>query len=116
VASVDQLSAAGDTALYDALLHTIDELGQSADNSRIRAIVLLSDGQDTASTARIGDVVRRLQEVRNSKTPILVIPIAYGADADINALNAIARASDTKVQSGDAENIQKVLDVISSYF
>lgn len=116
VASVDLLSAAGDTALYDALLHTIDELGESADNSRIRAIVLLSDGQDTSSAARIGDVVRRLQEVRNSKTPILVIPIAYGADADINALNAIARASDTKVQSGDAENIQKVLDVISSYF
>jgi Ca-activated chloride channel family protein len=116
VGAVDQLVATGDTALYDALLHTIDELGQSGDNSRIRAIVLLSDGQDTASQARVNDVVRKLQEVRNSKTPILVIPIAYGADADINSLNAIARASDTKVQSGDAENIQKLLDVISSYF
>jgi Ca-activated chloride channel homolog len=113
---VGRLRAMGDTALYDALLHTIDELGQSSDNSRIRAIVLLSDGQDTSSNAVVNDVVRRIQSMRNSKTPVLVIPIAYGADADINALNAIARASDTKVQSGDADNIQKVLDLISSYF
>jgi Ca-activated chloride channel homolog len=113
---VEQLQARGDTALYDALLKTIDEFTAAGDNSRIRAIVLLSDGQDTASIARVGDVVQRLQEVRNSKTPILVIPIAYGADADINALNAIARASDTKVQPSDEKNIQKLLDVIGSYF
>lgn len=114
--AVEQLEARGDTALYDALLQTIEEFTQAGDNSRIRAIVLLSDGQDTASQARVNDVVKRLQAVRNSKTPILVIPIAYGADADINALNAIARASDTKVQSGDEKNIQRLLDVIGSYF
>lgn len=116
LSGVDQLRATGDTALYDALIHTIDEMGQSADNSRIRAIILLSDGQDTSSVAVVNDVVRKLQAVRNSKTPVLVIPIAYGADADINALNAIARASDTKVQSGDSENIKNLLNVISSYF
>ena len=116
LSGVDQLRATGDTALYDALIHTIDEMGQSADNSRIRAIILLSDGQDTSSVAVVNDVVRKLQAVRNSKTPVLVIPIAYGADADINALNAIARASDTKVQSGDSENIRNLLNVISSYF
>ena len=116
LAGVDQLRASGDTALYDALLQTIDDFGKSGDGSRIRAIVLLSDGQDTSSNAHVNDIVMKLQAVRNSRTPILVIPSAYGSDADINALNAIARASDTKVQSGDAENIRNLLSVISSYF
>jgi hypothetical protein len=47
---------------------------------------------------------------------VVVIPVAYGGDADINALNSIARASATRVQSGDPENIQQVLQIISSYF
>jgi hypothetical protein len=42
--------------------------------------------------------------------------VAYGRDADISALNAIARASDTKVQSGDPATIKRLLDVIGSYF
>ncbi len=116
ISQVDTLQARGDTSLYDALITTIDEFAKASDNSRIRAIIVLSDGQDTSSAARVNDVVRRLQEVRNSKSPILVIPIAYGGDADINALNSIARASDTKVQSGDEKNIKSLLDVISSYF
>jgi hypothetical protein len=34
----------------------------------------------------------------------------------VNALNAIARASATRVQSGDAASIANVLQIISSYF
>ena len=45
-----------------------------------------------------------------------MIPVAYGKDADINVLNAIARASDTKMQSGDANTIKRLLEVIGSYF
>jgi Ca-activated chloride channel homolog len=113
---VDLLEARGATAMYDALAATIDQFATRPDNSRIRAIILLSDGQDTDSRTSINDVVAKLKEVRNSKSPILVIPVAYGADADINALNAIARASDTTVQPGTADNIQRLLDVIGSYF
>jgi Ca-activated chloride channel homolog len=113
---VDQLQARGDTAMYAALLKTIDEMSQNPDSSRIRAIVLLSDGKNTVDNATLRDVTDKIQTVRNTKSPILVIPVAYGGDADINALNAIARASDTKVQSSDAQGIKRLLDVISSYF
>jgi Ca-activated chloride channel family protein len=113
---VDLLKARGDTAMYAALLQTIDEMSKSPDSARIRAIVLLSDGKNTVDNASLRDVTDKIQSVRNTKSPILVIPVAYGADADINALNAIARASDTKVQSSDAQGIKKLLDVISSYF
>lgn len=114
--AIDRLEARGNTSLYDAVIASVEKLRDASDPERIQAIVLLSDGQDTSSQRALNDVVRLLQEVRNSRTPILVIPVAYGRDADINALNAIARASDTKVQSGDAKTIKGLLDVIGSYF
>jgi Ca-activated chloride channel family protein len=116
LSEVDVLEARGNTSMYDAVIAAVDELQKTSDPSRIQAIVLLSDGQDTSSQQNLNDVVRVLSEARNSKTPILVIPVAYGRDADISALNSIARASDTKVQSSDPQNIKSLLDVIGSYF
>ncbi len=113
---VSMLSARGNTALYDALIKSVGQLTANDDASRIKAIVLLSDGQDTASQASLNDAVRAISDARNSRTPVLVIPVAYGSDADINALSNIARASDTRVQSGDPQNIKRLLDIICSYF
>lgn len=115
-AAIDQVNAGGDTALYDAIAESIDLVNQTGDGDRIRAIVVLSDGQDTASQRALNEVVSLIGEARGGRNPILVIPVAYGGDADINALNSIARASSTKVQSGDPETIQKLFEVISSYF
>ena len=122
-AQIDQHIAAmnvnGSTALYDALIASIDKL-QALETpegeDRIRAIVLLSDGDDTASTASLNDVLAKISAARTGRNPILVIPVAYGGDADISALNSIAQASATKVQSGDPKDIQKLLEIISSYF
>jgi Ca-activated chloride channel family protein len=113
------LEADGGTALYDTLIQTIDALlgTETAEGEdRIRAIVVLSDGQDTVSVASLNDVLAKINEGRSGRNPILIIPVAYGSDADIAALNSIARASATKVQSGDPDNISKLLEVISSYF
>lgn len=114
--AISGLIADGDTALYDAVIAAVDLLGQDQSSDRIRAIVLLSDGQDTASVRTLNDMTNAIAGQRGGKNPILIIPVAYGSDADINALNAIARSSSTRVQSGDPSSIQKVLEIISSYF
>jgi Ca-activated chloride channel family protein len=116
--SVGGLQADGDTALYDTLLSAIDHMRDTSEEGedRIKAIVLLSDGKDTVSEASLNDVINRLEEARTGRNPVLVIPVAYGSDADIAALNSIARASATKVQSGAPEDILQVLEIISSYF
>ncbi len=116
--SIGELYADGDTALYDSIIAAVDQvqsIGEEGDD-RIRAIIVLSDGQDTASRASLNDVVAKVQSARSGRNPVLVIPVAYGSDADISALNAIARASATKVQSGNPEDIQSLLDLLSSYF
>ncbi len=114
--AIQSLRAEGDTALFDAIIQAVTGLSQDVESDRIRAIVLLSDGQDTASRQSLNEMVNAIQAGREGKNPILIIPVAYGSDADINSLNAVARASSTKVQSGDPANILKVLEIISSYF
>jgi Ca-activated chloride channel family protein len=115
---ITNLVADGDTSLYDSIRQSIEILKSSTDQQgdRIQSIVVLSDGQDTSSLGSLQQTVELITAGRQDRNPIIVIPVAYGADADINALNAIARASATKVQSGDPANIQKVLELISSYF
>lgn len=115
---IDGLQASGDTSLYDAILQSMELLkaGRGTADDRIQAIVVLSDGQDTSSLTALQAVVEQIKTNKEDRNPVIVIPVAYGGDADINALNGIARASATRVQSGDPENIQKVLEIISSYF
>ena len=119
-ANLAAMNATGNTALYDTLIATLKEMQTAAPTDqgedRIRAIILLSDGQDTSSKASLNEVLTQIGQARTGRNPILIIPVAYGSDADIAALNSIAQASATKVQSGDPKDIQKLLEIISSYF
>ncbi len=115
---IGQIQAQGDTSLYDAIVQSIALLKQARDakDDRIQAIVVLSDGQDTSSVTALQSVIELIKTNKEDRNPVIVIPVAYGGDADINALNGIARASATRVQSGDPANITKVLEIIGSYF
>ncbi|PJF21014.1 MAG: hypothetical protein CUN56_13245, partial [Phototrophicales bacterium] len=105
------------TELYAAIVEIVGLMNQAEDDDRIRAVVLLSDGADTGERGvTLNDAVNIITASRDSLNPVIVIPVAYGGDADIRALNSIARASNTRVQSGDPANIQAVLQIISSYF
>jgi Ca-activated chloride channel family protein len=115
---INGLTIQGNTSMYDAIEQAVEILKNSrgAEDDRIQSIVLLSDGQDTNSQASLQQVVQLLTATREDRNPIIVIPIAYGSDADIHALNTIARASATRIQSSDPADIQRVLELISSYF
>lgn len=114
---IQSLGANGGTELYGAVQNVVGELTASEDTDRIRAVVLLSDGEDTGNEGvTLNDATQAITASRDALNPVIVIPVAYGSNADINALNSIARASNTRVQSGDPNNISAVLDIISSYF
>lgn len=113
---IENLRADGGTALYSALADTVDKLNTEDEQERIRALVLLSDGADTASSDTLNDAVTSIQASRDALNPVIVVPVAYGQNADIATLNSIARASSTSVQAGDPNNILRVLEIISSYF
>lgn len=115
--TINGLRAEGGTELFAAVRDVVNELNDEDDQDRIRAVVLLSDGADTGDEGvTLIEAVQAIEASRNSLNPIIVIPVAYGSDADVSALNSIARASSTRVQSGDPQSILGVLQIISSYF
>jgi Ca-activated chloride channel homolog len=117
ISNIRGLRAEGGTELFDALRQTVEFMNQQTDEDRIRAVVLLSDGADTGDHGvTLNDALRAISASRETLNPVIVVPVAYGADADINALSSIARSSNTRVQSGDPQNILSVLEIISSYF
>ncbi|MCU0474743.1 MAG: VWA domain-containing protein [Anaerolineae bacterium] len=121
--AVSRLRTEGGTSLYWALEQAIALMNETEDEDRIRAIVVLSDGRDNsnqdesrANDVTLNEVTAAVLATRESRNPIIIIPVAYGSDADTQSLNAIARASATQVTSGDPGNILNVLNIISSYF
>jgi Ca-activated chloride channel family protein len=111
------LRADGGTELFMAIQETVKTMNDSDDSDRIRAVVILSDGEDTGERGvTLNDAVNTINAGRDALNPVIVVPVAYGSDADINALNTIARSSSTRVVAGDPENIQSVLEIISSFF
>ncbi len=113
------LRADGETELYGAIIESVEMMEELEEENRIRAIVVLSDGeQNSDSGLSLRDATTAIETSYNDLNPIIVIPVAYGdPNPDLlRVLDRIAAASNTTRQSGDPSNIQKVLEIISSYF
>jgi Ca-activated chloride channel homolog len=115
---VDQLIADGGTAVFDATINGFDRVRRLSDKSRINAVVVLTDGEDTDSTAGPDDVVAHVRAQGDSSQQVRVFTIAYsaGAEGAAQALDSIAKASGGQPYKGDTEDIESVYKSISSFF
>jgi Ca-activated chloride channel family protein len=115
---VSRLIADGGTAIYDATAHGVAEVKKLADTSRINAVVLLTDGEDTDSAKSPDALVRELDAQGDSTRRIRVFTIAYsaGAAGAAQKLAQIAAASGGKAYKGDTDDIESVYRSISSFF
>jgi Ca-activated chloride channel homolog len=113
---IGSLRPEGGTALYDGVIGVVDVMNDITEENRIRAVIILSDGEDTASSQTLDTAIQSIEASYDSINPVIVIPVAYGSNADIRSLDRIATASNTTRQSGDAQSIQKVLEILSSFF
>jgi Ca-activated chloride channel homolog len=111
--AIRAMRAEGKTAVFDAVelaRQTLEELPPAPDD-RIRAIVLLSDGADNASSVSLERLRSDFDEVG-----ISIFPVAYGENADLTILEAIADFSRTIVVVGDTGDINKIFENLSRYF
>ncbi len=115
---VSGLVADGGTAIYDATAHAFGQVARLSDSSRINAVVLLTDGEDTDSAIDADEVVRRLAAQGDSARRVRVFTIAYsaGAAGAAASLERIAEASGGKAYAGDTDDIEAVYRSISSFF
>ena len=114
LATVDKLFAGGGTALYDAVLEAQKDFADST-GDRIAALIVLSDGEDTESKAKLDDVLASATGgVERGGTRIFTV--AYGSGAKKDVLKRIAEVSRGKLFSGDAASIHAVFRDISTFF
>jgi Ca-activated chloride channel family protein len=116
-ARVHELVASGSTSLYDATSSAWSSIDALRDESRINAVVLLSDGADTSSNGNLESLLRTLRARTGSEgRQVRIFTIAYGKDASSDVLDKIAAASGGKAYTGDPKTISSVYLQISSFF
>ncbi|MBV8115324.1 MAG: VWA domain-containing protein [Silvibacterium sp.] len=112
--AIDSLFPGGGTALYDAIDTAYQHLEQRpADH--IRAIVVLTDGEDNKSALHLNELLPRIRADAETHT-IRIYTIAYGSDARRDVLEQIATATQGKSYTGDPKNIVEVFRDISTFF
>jgi tight adherence protein C len=87
IASTNAAVASGNTAIFDAVATAVDVLGTLPSQTR-RAIVLLTDGQDTSSRLSLAAATERL---RGQSYPLYVIGLGNSLDGPV--LQALADGS-----------------------
>lgn len=112
------------TPLYAVTGDAFGDMVTQYDPTKINAVVLLTDGKnddgdasdDRQQFSALLEKLRRGTEGENAKS-VRVFPIAYGSDADLDALTEIAEA--TNAAAYDASNpatITKVFTAVVSNF
>jgi Ca-activated chloride channel family protein len=115
--AVDDLFPDGETAVYDATARGYGSIARLRDDSRINAVVVLTDGEDNQSRLSDRELVRLLaRQSRSEGLAVRVYTIAYGSQANKEVLAAIATASGGKPFVGGTKEIEAVYRSISSFF
>ncbi len=116
VSQIDSLFAEGGTALYDSIDSAYQQLASvGPGGSKIQAIVVLTDGEDTESRMKLEELMQRIHYNGETRA-IHIFTIAYGKDARKDILQGIADATQAKFYQGTPQNIVEVFRDISTFF
>jgi Mg-chelatase subunit ChlD len=105
------LNPDGGTALLDAVDLGIDTLENFGNRAHIWAIVAFTDGEENSSRVTIDSLERRLRGIQD----IRFYGIAYGSDADMAKLSALASVTGGMAVRGDPATILAVYERLSTY-
>jgi Ca-activated chloride channel family protein len=120
VAAVDSSFANGGTALYDAILEAMRP-APGDPKGAARAVIVLSDGEDTHSRAKLEEVLRELgRQAAGEETgglePPRLFTIAYGDKAVATVLQRIAEAGGGAFFKGTPKDIQSIYADLATFF
>ncbi len=107
--AIDGIGAGGATALWDGAIAAIEHTSAVGVNP-CRAVILLADGVDNASSLGLEDAVRLA-----AAALIRVFCIGLGAEADSAALSELAsRSGGVFIKAGDPQELEDVFSRIAS--
>ncbi len=117
--TLNGMYSSGGTPLYDAICQAVSQVNQlqkdhdTKGERRLYGIVLLSDGQDTASTISESQMFNCLP-TGESVAGVKIFTIAYGEDADKDLMLRIANRTNGKTFTGDPDSIEQIYNAISA--
>ncbi len=114
--AIGGLNAGGNTALLDAVDLALRRLQEQDDRERINAVVVMTDGIENASSVQLSSLTSRLSQTSKSGLPVVVFCVAYGSDADMRVLEAMASASGGQTRVGSPTTIRELYRLLSTYF
>ena len=116
-AKLGTIFADGKTALYDAVRNSFQKLGElkKADPKRRYCLLVLSDGQDTASRIDRFDFLDALPKGEDYDLP-KIYTIAYGEEADRDLLAEISTRTNGRLFKSNPEEIMKTYKELSANF
>jgi Ca-activated chloride channel family protein len=117
--TIQGIIADGSTRLFDTVAEQYESLN-ALQTKHIKAIVVLTDGEDTISQ-RTSDQLLQLvtPSGENAGQGVKIFTIAYGdsiPDGTIQALKDIANAAGGQEYAGNPQNIKQVYEAISKFF
>jgi Ca-activated chloride channel family protein len=113
VSTIRGLDAWGDTTLYDAIAEGSMVIANTTSSQRTNALVVLTDGMDTASTRYVFNQELVDLATANGTT---IFTIAYGSDADEALLQSLATQANGNFYLGDEASIVEIYDEMSAAF
>lgn len=118
VRRVSGIIEGGDTSLYDAALEAYRQLEADGDPEHIRAVVVLSDGEDTSSVRTWPEVLQEIGANGEAEggNSIKIFTIAFGSGADTTVLQQMAEPTGGKQFAGDPATIDDVYAEIALFF
>ncbi|HEY5153852.1 MAG TPA: extracellular solute-binding protein [Acidimicrobiales bacterium] len=121
---IDGLTPTRGTPLYEVTGRSFDQMVTGYDQSRINAVVLLTDGRnddgtesdDNQQLAAVLDDLHRQSQGENGR-PVRLFTIGYGKDADLAVLKQMAEATNgASYDASDPKSITKVFTAVVSNF
>jgi Ca-activated chloride channel family protein len=106
----------GGTSLYDATLEAYQQLETNGNPDHIRAVVVLTDGKDTESQAKLSQVLAEIGGSEEGGNAIKIFTIAFGSDADTDILEQISEVTGGKQYKGDVNTIHEIYADIATFF
>jgi Ca-activated chloride channel family protein len=115
--SIAGLVADGGTGLYDSTRAAVQAVRDGFDPAKINAVLLLTDGMcdDNPPGCELDPLLGFLGS--NERDVVRVFPVAYGEDASVEELTAIAEASAARLyQATNPLTIEQVFQQVISNF
>jgi Ca-activated chloride channel family protein len=113
---VSGIVESGDTRLYGAIQKAYDGLLAKGDPDHIRAMVVLSDGENTIRDVTLDQLLANIGGQSEAGTAPKIFTIAFGDDADREVLERIAETTGGKQYDSDPQTINQVYAMIATFF